>query len=272
VDRDAGSDWALFAGELKAARLAANWSRADLARRTNYSESLIGLVENGHRAPTLDFARSCDEAFGSQERATFVRLQRATRSPLPSWFRPWADVEAAASQLRLFEHSLVPGLLQTEDYARGVLATRPGVTEDELADLLAARMERQLILSRDQPPRLWVVLDEAVLHRQVGSAKVMHDQLEHLVGMADRPFVTVEVVPYSAGAHSGLLGACAIAEGTDRSQAAYLETLAEGYPVETPATVAALLVTFDTVRSEALPRGASRAVLAKKADDYGRSE
>jgi transcriptional regulator with XRE-family HTH domain len=259
--------WALFAAELKAARLAAGWSREDLAARLNYSVSLVALVENMNRGPTPEFAERADKAFSSADRGTFVRLQRAARSPLPTWFRPWADVEAAATQLRLFEHSVVPGLLQTEEYARAVLATRPGVTEDDLAEMVAARVERQAILGRDKPPRLWVVIDEAVLHRQAGGAKIMADQLEHLADMAERPSVTIEVVPYSAGPHYALSGAFAIADTDETTRLAYVETVTEGYILESPAAVAEVVLIFDTERAETLSRGASRDLIRKRAEE-----
>jgi transcriptional regulator with XRE-family HTH domain len=263
-----GSGRDLFAAELAAVRGGARLSQADLALRIHYSESLVAMVESGRRVPTPEFAQRCDEALGLP--GTLARLQQHARmTPLPSWFRPYAEVERMATQLRLFEHSLVPGLLQTPDYARAVLATRPDVTQDELSELVASRLDRQQVLVRDRPPRLWVVLDEGVLHRQVGGARVMQDQLLHLATLSHRPGITIEVVPYSAGAHSGLLGACAIADTGDRSPVVYLETLAEGFVTEAPATVGSVLLTFETLRSEALPRGASRDLILQQAERCG---
>jgi hypothetical protein len=108
---------------------------------------------------------------------------------------------------------------------------------------------------------------EAVLHREVGDFKTMHDQLLHLAEMSRRPNITVEVVPYSAGAHSGLLGAFVIADFDDAAAIAYLETAAEGQTVEESSVVAKVALTFDTLRSEALPRGASRDLITKVAEE-----
>jgi transcriptional regulator with XRE-family HTH domain len=266
--REDGSGLVLFAAELQAAREKAGLSQDALAARINYSASSVAMIESRRRTPSPDFASRCDEAFGTP--GTFARLQQHGRTaPYPVWFRPYAEIEAAAAQLRLFEHSLVPGLLQTEEYARAVLSTRPDVTEDELAELVAARMDRQLILDREKPPRLWVVLDEGVMHRQIGSAKIMYEQLLHLADMAVRPSITIEVVPFSAGAHSGLLGACVIADISDGSRVAYLETLAEGFVIEAPSALTDIMLTFDTLRSEALPRAASRDLIMKRAESYG---
>jgi hypothetical protein len=93
------------------------------------------------------------------------------KTPFPSWCRPFVDYEATAKSLRLFEHVLVPGLLQTREYAHAVLATRPNTTDEETEQLVNARLERQAILATADPPLLWVVLDEGVLHREVGARK-----------------------------------------------------------------------------------------------------
>src|SRR6266851_6709696 len=174
---------ALFAAELQAARARAGMSRDELAARINYSPSLVGMVESMRRVPRLDFAQRCDDALGTT--GTFARLHEHLRiAPFPSWFRPFVQHEAEAPALRWFEQTLVPGLLQTPEYARAVLSTRVGASEDEIDQLVAARMERQAILDRDDPPLLWVVIDEGVLRRPVGSADVMQAQVEHLAAMA----------------------------------------------------------------------------------------
>ena len=200
----------MFARELQAARARAGMSRELLATKINYSSSLIGMVESCRRVPGLDFARRCDQVFGTT--GTFERMKEYLRAaPFPVWFRPFVEYEAGATALRGFEHVLVPGLAQTAGYARAVLATQPNTTEEQVEEFVTARLERQVILDRDEPPLLWLVIDEAVLHREVGGAKVMHDQLVHLAEMSERPNVTVEVIPDTSGAHSGLLGAFAIA-------------------------------------------------------------
>jgi transcriptional regulator with XRE-family HTH domain len=270
TNRDADNKaLSLFAAELRAARSKAGLSQEELAAQINYSPSLVGMVESCRRIPSPDFAQRCDEALNTT--GTFARmLEHLGATPVPSWFRPFVEYEATASTLRTFEHVLVPGLLQTEEYARGVLITRPNTTEDELEERVAARMARQVILRRDDPPLLWVVIDEGVLHRQVGGEKVMYEQLQYLAEASLRPNITVEVVPFSAGAHSGLLGACVVADLNDSSRVAYLETMAEGYIVESPSVISSIMLTLDTLRSEALPRSASRDLIMKRAENYAR--
>jgi len=114
----------LFAAELRAARQDAGLTRDELSAKVNYSSSLIGMIETGRRVPSRDLAERLDEVFGP-DRGTFARLETGLRDlPYPASFRPFSAYEAGARSLRLFEHVLVPGLLQTAGYARAVLSTR----------------------------------------------------------------------------------------------------------------------------------------------------
>jgi hypothetical protein len=128
-------------------------------------------------------------------------------------------------------------------------------------------MDRQAVLSGEAPPHLWGLLDEGVLRRNVGGAKIMRDQLHHLVTMSDRPQVTVQVVPYSAGAHPGTAGAFVIAGFDEAPSIVYLDTAATGQIVESPALVDEVTLVWEALRSEALPRAASRDLIAKIAEE-----
>ena len=262
------SGLALFAAELQAARTKAGLSQDELAGRINYSPSTVAMIENLKRVPRPEFAEGCDQALGTP--GTFARLQEYARTTaLPSWFQQYAEIEAAATQLRLFEHAVIPGLLQTEFYARSVLATLPNTSEETVEQRVAARLDRQAILEGDNPPRLWVVVDQAVLHRKVHNAEVMKGQLLHLAEMAMRPNVIIEVLPFEAEAYYSLLGAFAIADIGDGARVAYLETVIEGYVVENPSVVADIMFLFDSLRSETLSPGRSRDLIMKRAEKYG---
>jgi hypothetical protein len=128
-------------------------------------------------------------------------------------------------------------------------------------------MERQNILRGDDPPLLWFVIDEGALHRQIGSEKIMRDQMFALAELSLRPNINVQVVPYSAGGHYALLGAFNIVESEDGAHVGYLETALDGYIVESPPVVAQLMVAFDTVRSETLSRSASRDFIRQCTED-----
>jgi transcriptional regulator with XRE-family HTH domain len=258
----------LFADEMKAAREQRGWSQADLADQIPYSLSTISMVEALHRVPTRDLAVHLDKAFGTP--GTFTRLEGRLRDlPFPASFRPFAAYEAEATALYVFQHSLIPGLLQTPDYARAVLATRPNTTEDELDNLVAARLARQAILTREDPPAplLWALIDEGVLYRPVAPAEVMHDQLMDLVRMSRLPNITIQVVPYSAGGHTGLLGAFVIADLDSSPGIVYVEDIADGRVFEDPGTVSRVTLRYKFLQSEALPKGASRELIARVAEE-----
>jgi hypothetical protein len=169
----------------------------------------------------------------------------------------------------MFEHSLVPGQLQTQDYARATLERQPYTTEDEVADLLAARMARQAVLTRKtpRPPLVWALLDEGVLYREVGGPKVIHDQLIHLVAVSELPNVTIQVLPYSAGGHRGLAGAFVIADFAAEQSIVFLDDLLGGHVVEDAPAVSEASLHFNSLRSEALPKAASRDLVLKVAEE-----
>jgi transcriptional regulator with XRE-family HTH domain len=277
-DRDALS---LFADELKAHRDVQRWTQADLAAKISFSESLIAQVETCRRSPSRDLAKALDRVFatpGFTEDApdrpgrpgTFGRLAARLRNlPFPASFRSFAPYETEAVALHVFEHSLVPGLLQTEAYARAVLATRPNTTEDEIGNLVAGRLARQAVLSRRDPPApiVWALLDEGVLYRPVAPPDVMYDQLMCLAEVPGRPNVTVQVVPYSAGGHTGLLGACTIAELDGSAGIVNVEDIADGRVTDDAATVSQVTLRLNSLRSEALPKGASRELIVRVAEE-----
>lgn len=264
-DREALS---LFTDEMRAARERHGWSQADLARQANFSESLIAMVETHRRTPTRLLAEALDRAFDAP--GTFARMERRLRDlPFPASFRPFAVYEAESRALRTFEHSLVPGLLQTEAYARAVLSTRPNTAEADIDGLVAARIARQEVLTREDPapPLLWVLLDEGVLYRPVAPAEVMLAQLLHLVQSSRLPNVTVNVVPYAAGGHSGLLGAFVIADVRDAPGIVFMEDVSGGRVAEEASVVSEVMLRFDALRSEALPKGASRDLIESVAKE-----
>jgi transcriptional regulator with XRE-family HTH domain len=265
--RDA-AEVGLFGAELAAARIAAGLSQDELGDQVSYSGSMIGMVENGHRIATRELAIAFDRVFGTP--GTFERLQQYVRTvPLPAWFRPWAEIEEMAVQLRLYEHSLVPGLFQTEEYARAVLSEEPNTSEDQVAELVVARLARQAVLTRaGGPPIVWAVIDEAVLDRPVGGVKVMHEQLLYLLHLAEQPNITVQGMPRVSGAHCCLVGAFAVADH-DGTSAVYLDTVTDGYIADSPGVAARVTLKFESLRSEALTRTASRELILRRAEDYG---
>jgi transcriptional regulator with XRE-family HTH domain len=249
----------LFVDEMKADRAQRKWSQAELARQAHCSESSIAMVESYQRPPTASLAKALDKAFGTS--GTYARMERRLCNlPFPASFRSFAPHEAEAATLCMFEHSLIPGLLQTPEYARAVLETKPNTTVDEIDNLVSGRVTRQSVLGRDDPPAplMYALVDEGALNRPVAPPAVMHDQLAHLVDLSRRPNVTIQVVPYDAGGHSGLLGAFVIADRPSAARIVFIEDVIGGRVSEDAATVAEVVLRFNALRSEALPKGASR--------------
>jgi transcriptional regulator with XRE-family HTH domain len=262
---------AFFGAELRRTRVAAGMSQDQLGRALSFSGDLIGKIETCERAPSSEFAAGCDSVFPHLD-GLFARLMGLARrwdGPHPQWFRDWVQAERQAASLRWWEPMLVPGLLQTADYARALFRAwqSGGTSDDELEELVSARIERQDILDRPKPPELWVVLDEAVLHRLIGSRKIMYDQLLYLADTSCRPSITVQVVPAEVGAHTGLLGAFIVAGFDSQPSIVYVETAVEGQTIEKSALVSKAGLAFDRLRAEALPRGASRDLIGKVAEE-----
>jgi transcriptional regulator with XRE-family HTH domain len=260
----------LFAEELQAARERAGLTAAELGAQVNYSASQISMIETRRRIATPDMAQRLDQALGTP--GTFERMQlRLKASPFPSWFRPWVEIEAAASQLRSSQSLVVDGLLQTPDYARALLSARVGTGPAGIEEQLAARMSRQAILDRDDPPLLWIVMDDSVLRRPVGNRHIMLSQCEHLIEMSARPNIIMQVIPASTGAHDGLNGSFIVADFADAPSIAYLETAMTGMIVEQSDQVADLNVIYTGLNTEALPRAATIELIREVAKECAAS-
>jgi transcriptional regulator with XRE-family HTH domain len=258
------SAMALFSTELRQARTRAGLTQDQLAEKIAYSPSLVAHVEAGSRAPSLDFAGRADEALCTG--GLLTRLQPfVRREAYPPWFRDWVEIEREATSLRWFEPLVMPGLLQTEAYARAVLAAaHPASADGEIDRLVTARLDRQAILTHEDPPLLWVILDEYVLIRSVGGPKVMAEQIDRLIVAARQPRIVLQVVPSGAGAHAGLAGQFVIAAFEGRPDVGYLDNALAGQVVERPADVARIALLYDILKAEALSPRAS-IDLARKA-------
>jgi transcriptional regulator with XRE-family HTH domain len=269
MERDQSPLFDFYARELRRAR--GGLSQEALGKRIGYSGELVGKVEKRERRPTRQFAEACDVTF-PELGGLFTRLlgeAELAHGVYPAWFVSWVDAEQRASVIRWWEPLLIPGLLQTADYARALFDTWQSVVPsgDTDADVVA-RLDRQRIFDRPVAPSFWALIDETVLHRGVGGPKVMHEQLLHLAEMSERPRVTVEVLPADAGAHVGLLGAFAVASFADDTPGiVYLESPDAGETTKTPATVAKIDLTYDTLRTEALGGRASRDLIRKVAEE-----
>lgn len=160
---------------------------------------------------------------------------------------------------------MIPGLLQTEDYARALMANRLGGSQEHIDGVVAARMERQSILSSARPPYLWVLLDEAALYRPIGGPVVMRNQMLRLAAAVQEPQVCIQLIPATVGVHEGLDGSGFVTADYD---VAYVETAARGLMIDSAEEVAALAEKWDRLRAEALPRNASLELIEKAAEQW----
>jgi transcriptional regulator with XRE-family HTH domain len=240
----------LIAEEVRALREKRGLTQEELARRIGFSQSTVKNIESGYRVPTREQAALLDDVLDTA--GTLHRLEARIRAvPVSPSFRPFVAAEADARTLKVFEHTIVPGLLQTEDYARALVEVYPGLTEDEVAARVAAKLARQAVLEAGEPPWLWAVVDEQVLRRDIGGPEVMAAQLAKLAEFACRPRVTIQVLS-AARPHTALLGGFAIAELARPPSVAYLDNVLDGQTVHDPAMVEMATVVFDTVRTDAL--------------------
>jgi hypothetical protein len=183
---------------------------------------------------------------------------------LPQWFRAYVDLEQAASMIRTYEGQFVPGLLQTDDYARSVMVRVLEETPEEIERRVEVRTARQAVLSRPDPPRLWAVVDEAALRRPVGSAEIMRDQIERLIEAAGLPNVTLQVLRFGAGAHPAMVGAFSLLRFADIElpDVVYLEHLTGAIYLDKRDEVRQYLHVMETVCVRSAPPDATPDILS----------
>ncbi len=217
----------LVGSQLRRLRMQRGLTREQAGEALRASEWKIHRLENGQvgfkerdLVDLLDLYGVTDAV----EIASLITLAREASQPgwwqqygdvLAAWFRAYVDLESAASLIRCYEGQLVPGLLQTEDYARSVIRGALEDRPEEIERRVGLRMARQTLLGRPDAPRLWVVLDEAALRRPVGGRKVMRAQLQRLIQATEMPNVILQVIRMQAGAHPAMVGAFSILRFAD---------------------------------------------------------
>ena len=258
-------DRALFADELRAMRKRAGLSRDDLGGQVGYSGALIGMVEAMHRAPTRDLAGRLDETFALP--GTFTRMEERLRGvPFAASFRPFQPYEAEARSLRTFEHSLIPGLLQTPDYARALAEGNPGLADDDARDrMVEATLARQKAVFGERRPDVHLIIGQAALHQEVGGRAVMEAQLGLLAGVSgDSGLITVQILPFSSGAHAAAgIGSLAILQFAHAPGlgVVYLDGARGGVCLESQPDLSAYLRAFEQLKAFALSPAQSALML-----------
>ncbi|GAB2818899.1 helix-turn-helix domain-containing protein [Streptomyces daliensis] len=259
---------------------------ADSLRAPEEHVTAMELGRSGFRPRDVaDFLRIygvTDEA----ERATLIALMEEANRPgwwhsyqdvVPAWLHTYLGMEEAAGVIRSYEVQFVPGLLQTPDYARAVIALRDDAGEPRAAERrerrLALRMRRQEILRGPRPPHLWAVIDEAALRRPIGGPEVMRAQLRHLVEVCELPHVTVQVMPFAAGGHPAAGGPVTLLRlpQSELPDVVYLEQLHGAHYPEDPADVERYRHVIDHLVTRAEPATRTRAFLERILDETATS-
>jgi transcriptional regulator with XRE-family HTH domain len=253
------SMWDAIASDLRFYREKTGLSLTQLANKIGCTRQTVSNMEYARPTHRLnaDQAAALDELWELNRH--FRRLLRWARTRHhPQWFQEYEGYETKASSLRMFEPLLVPGLFQTEDYARTMLTAARVVKDVEAA--VRRRMERQQLLTREDPPLLWVLLDEGVLDRPVGGSAVMRAQLERMLEVGSLPNVTIRVIPRAAGFHVGLEGSFVLATIPD-GELAYMEAWGGGRLEEDRAAIRRYGTLYDRIGAEALPESSSRTLM-----------
>jgi transcriptional regulator with XRE-family HTH domain len=262
--------------ELRRYREATGWTIDAVAERIECSASKISRIENGQTGASPRDVRDLAALYKipTEEAEDLVAIATETRKR--GWWHMYGSVltsayvsfEGAADSIRAFEGLCIPGLLQTEEYARAIFqSARPALYAGEITDRVSVRMARAGILTEDDPTEFWCIIDEAAIRRPIGGHDVMRRQLEHLAELMSWPSVTVQVMPFEAGAHPGLEGSFIIFSFASQADAdtVYVAMATGGVFLEKPEEIVRYTRIFDALQEVALSPADSRAMVAKLA-------
>ncbi|MDH6226458.1 MULTISPECIES: helix-turn-helix transcriptional regulator [Streptomyces] len=267
--------------ELRRLREQKGMTAEEVAERLLVSQSKISRLENGRRSISQRDVRDlCGVYEVEDQRIVESLMQMAKDSRQQGWWHSFGDIpysvyiglETDAASLRVYDPQVVPGLLQTRQYAESLITgALPETAAADIEKRVQVRLRRQQrINAQENPLRLWTVLDEAALKRVVGNRAVMREQLEHLVEQAQMPHVTVQVIPFELGAHPGLNGQYAILEFPDASDSSvvYIEGVTSDLYLEKPNDVQKYSVMYEHLRAQALNVEQSRQFIEDIAKSY----
>lgn len=265
-----------LSGELRRLRDASGLTREDVAQRTGINEATLYRLETARVRPQRRTLMGLLDLYGVEEPQRTEILALSKQADEQGWLRPYhaelpdeytayISFEAEGRSVRNYESSFIPGLLQTEDYARAVIrGVLPTATTKEVDQRVRARIERQHVFTKDQPLELWGIVDEAALRRLVGGAAVMKRQLQHLLAMAERPNVTLQAIPFAAGAHPGMPGSFVLMDfpSAEDLSVVYIDSMAGDLFLEAEADIRRYQQIFDHLRATAQSPDESRALVS----------
>lgn len=247
------TSWQLVGAQLRHFRKLAGLTQAALAEQAGVGEDTIASIEQGRRALQVDLAIQLDELLDTKGvlRVAVEKIPRKER--YQALVKDFVQYEQDAVSLISYESQLIPGLLQTEAYARFIFdCNYPPLEDDEIEKRVADRLGRQKILERKPRPILHFILEESILHTELGDPDVMREQLLHLRRCMDLPFVTIQIMPRNTRRHAGLAGPLVLLETPDHDQLVYVDGQLRGELYDEPADVSALMQRYGMLRSQAL--------------------
>jgi transcriptional regulator with XRE-family HTH domain len=260
VGRPVSPSLRVLGAAVKRHREAAGMTQEKLAGLVSYSKAWLSNLETGHLCPHKQTVLDLEKHLGLPEKVLFDIFELVKyEDPHPVLaFERYADAECRATIIRQYNALVVPGLLQTPEYARALIeAGRPTAKPEVIERLLSDRLARQEILQRDDPPALWLIVDESALRRPVGGRDVHMAQLDALIEAARRPGIGIQVISFSTGAHAGLTCSFTILSFKDQSDAVYTEDNERGYFREKPELVRLWFDSYEALRADTLPVAAS---------------
>ncbi|MCX5596914.1 helix-turn-helix transcriptional regulator [Streptomyces phaeochromogenes] len=263
--------WEFFGTELKRRREDAGLTQVDLGHRVFVSGGYIGQFEQAIRKPQLDVAKRIDEVL--QTDGFFERLWRKLikDQPYTEYFAHVVELERLATEICEYAPTVVPGLLQTREYAQAVfLAGNPLAADEYIEELLKGRMARTRLLKDATRPVYWVVLHETVLRVQVGGPAVMAHQLDHIAALVRERKALVQVLPFTTGAHPAMGKMMKLMGFEDAPPTVYTEGVFSGSLLDEPAVVRRTQSSYDLIRAAALSSEASLALIESAAEDHRR--
>ncbi len=265
-----------LAAELRSLRASSGLTREAILERTGVNAATLYRIEHARVRPQTRTLRTLLDLYGvdRESQEELVGLLREARqrgwlhayqSELPEHYSTYIGFEGEADTVWNYESLFVPGLLQTEDYARAVIrGGLPQASREEIERRVEVRIERQGVLENDNPLNLWCIVDEAALRRQVGGPTVMHAQLQHLIEAPEVPNVTFQVIPFDAGAHPGMPGSFILLQFAEAAipDVIYIDTMAGELFLEEESDVRRYKLMFEHLRAVAASPNATRSLVA----------
>ncbi|AWN28667.1 helix-turn-helix transcriptional regulator [Streptomyces sp. NEAU-S7GS2] len=259
---------AAYGARLRSLREARGWTQEELGERAEYSSVHVSAVENGRKPPTLRFSRSVDRVFGLEGKAaSFEREYREIRhGSLLEGFPEYVEYEGRAVEIRLYEVGVIPGLLQTPEYAATLEADavrREAITPEQAEERVELVSRRQATLARTPSPLILAVLDESCIRRPMGDPAIMDAQFERLLNFAERPNTVLQVAPFSMGARRPFSLPITVLTMPDRSIMSYAESAQRGHLERDTRSVLPMLTAYHQLQTEALSQAAAVTMISR---------